>query len=83
MLNVVVLSKHKKLRLIRYKFHLVLSAVLLGEEEEMMEVVNVVGQESSIIGKRDAGDSLAPDSDAQLRGLREGGLLVVIQFILI
>ena len=49
----------------------------------MMEVVDVVGQESSIIGKRDAGDSLAPDSDAQLRGLREGGLLVVIQFILI
>ena len=48
---------------------MILSAVLASEEKKVTEVVDVVGQEGSIIGEGDTGDCLAPEGDAKLGDL--------------
>ena len=63
------------------KLYLVLAAVLLCEEEKVMKVVDVVGEENSIISESDAGDDLTQDGNSKVRELSKRSLFIVIKFI--
>ena len=46
------------------QLYLVLATILFGEEEQVVQVVDVVGEEHSIVSESDAGDDPVPDGDS-------------------
>ena len=53
-------------------------AVLGGEEKEVFEVEDVIGQEDSVVSKRDTGDGVISDGDTKIGELGSSSLLVVV-----
>ena len=80
---IFILAEGNQLGLAGDKFNLVIITVLDGEEKEVVKVIDIVGEENRIIGKRNAGDGVNSVGDSKHGELGGSGLLIVGKFILV
>ena len=74
-------SEGQQLGFLRDQSHVVLLAVVNGEEEKVLEAEDVVGEENTIVCLANAGDNITPEIDSKLGMLGFNKLVVVGQFV--
>ena len=78
-----IFAENNKLGLVWYKIYFVLLAVLGCEEKEVLEIMDVVGEECCVICKSNTGDDSVSVDDTKLALLGGGCLLVVVKLVLV